>query len=326
MSDAIALVVILLAIRRSFRVRPQVDLTRWRRWLAHSAPLAVGTALGTLYFRVDSVMLTLRLSGARSRQAVGLYNVGYKFSDLLAFLAPALMGAVLPLLVRAWPGDDARFRAIVRQALVIVFIVAAFAAAVFAVLAKPIIHTVFGSHFAPAAAPARWLVVGQALNFLTQVAYITLVSVGRRARYPIVTLLGLILNVALNWWLIASHGVLGASIATVVTEVFVLVLLVGLVRDLPVWPLPWRAVVSVAVSAAGAALAAYAVESVAGWVVAGVAATALYVVMLQLVGIEGRGGLVAFVRQSRELVTSDPTETAAGAGVALASPSGELAD
>ena len=95
-------------------------------------------------------MLTLRLSGVRSRDAVALYNVGYKFADLLAFLAPALMGAVLPLLVRAWPGDDARFRGIIRQAVVIVVIVATFATAMFAVLARPIIHTVF-----PASSPAR---------------------------------------------------------------------------------------------------------------------------------------------------------------------------
>ncbi len=297
LSDAVALVVILVAIRTSFRVRPRIDLARWRRWLAHAAPLAVGTALGTLYFRVDSLMLTLRLHGERSRDAIGLYNIGYKFSDLLAFLAPALMGAALPLLVRAWPGDHMRFRSIVRQSVVIVLIVAALATAVFAALAQPIIHTIFGAKFAAAAPPARWLVVGQALNFLTQIAYITLVSVGRRRRYPIVTLAGLVLNVALNWWLIGTHGVMGAAIATVITEVFVLVLLAGLVRDLPVWPLPWRTVAVVGCSAGAAAVTALVVERPAGWVGGAVAATAVYLALLHGLGVDGRGGLTAFVRR-----------------------------
>ncbi len=326
LSDAVALVVVLIAIRKSFRLRPRVDLSRWRRWLVQSAPLAVGTALGTLYFRVDSLLLTLRLHGVKSRDAVAIYNVGYKFADLLAFLAPALMGAVLPLLVRAWPGDNARFRAIVRQAVVIVMMVAVFATAVFAVLARPIIHTVFPGSFIGAAVPARWLVAAQAVNFLTQTAYITLVSVGRRRRYPIVTLLGLVLNVALNWWLIAAHGVMGAAVAAVITELFVLALLVGLVRDLPVWPLPWRPFGAVALATAAAAATALGVERVAGWIGAGVAATLVYVAVLQVVGVEGRGGLAAFVRASRELVGADPAGAAAAAGVALASPSGELGD
>ncbi|HEY1740561.1 MAG TPA: polysaccharide biosynthesis C-terminal domain-containing protein [Acidimicrobiia bacterium] len=326
LSDAVALVVILIAIRNSFRVRPRVDLSRWRRWVAHAAPLAVGTALGTLYFRVDSLMLTLRLSGVRSRDAVALYNVGYKFSDLLAFLAPALMGATLPLLVRAWPSDSARFRGIVRQTVVIVVMVAAFATALFGVLAQPIIHTVFPQNFTAAAAPARWLVAGQALNFLTQISYVTLVSVGRRGKYPIVTLLGLVLNVALNWWLIGTHGVMGAAVATVITEVFVLVLLVGLVRDLPVWPLPWRAISVVAISTTAAAFTAYGVERVAGWIGAATAATVVYLGALHVLGVDGPGGLTAFVNSSRSLVAIDPSESAAGAGAALASPTGELPD
>ena len=271
-------------------------------------------------------MLTLRLSGVRSRDALALYNVGYKFSDLLAFLTPALMGAALPLLVRAWPGDSARFRGIVRQTVVIVVIVATFATALFGVLAQPVISTVFGHRFTGAADPARWLVAGQALNFLTQIAYVTLVSVGRRRRYPIVTLLGLVLNVVLNWWLIAAHGVMGAAVATVITEVFVLVLLVGLVHDLPVWPLPWRAIAVVAMSTVAAALTAYGVERVAGWIGAGAAATLVYLGALHVLGVDGPGGLGAFVNASRTLVDADPSESAAGAGVALASPTGDLSD
>ena len=207
------------------------------------------------------------------------------------------------------------FRGIVRQTVVIVVIVATFATALFGVLAQPVISTVFGHRFTGAADPARWLVAGQALNFLTQIAYVTLVSVGRRRRYPIVTLLGLVLNVALNWWLIAAHGVMGAAVATVITEVFVLVLLVGLVHDLPVWPLPWRAIAVVAMSTVAAALTAYGVERVAVWIGAGAAATLVYLGALHVLGVDGPGGLGAFVNASRTLVDADPSESAAGAGV-----------
>jgi hypothetical protein len=119
---------------------------------------------------------------------------------------------------------------------------------------------------------------------------------------------------------------MGAAVATVITEVFVLALLVGLVRDLPVWPLPWRPIGVVSVATAGAAATAFAAEQVAGWIGAGVAATLVYAGLLHLFGIEGRGGLPAFVRSSRELVVENSEESVAGAGIALASPSGELSE
>ncbi len=305
-SDAVALVVLLIALRGTFRLRPQVDVASWRRWIVQAAPLAVGSALATLYFRVDALMLTLRLSGETGRVAIALYQIGYKFSDLLAFLAPALMGAVLPLLTRSWPDDRARFHQVIRQAMMLVLIVAAFATTVFAVLAQPLIHTIFGSGGDAAAPSARWLVAGQALNFLTQLVYVTLVSVDRRRRYPFVTLVGLVVNVGLNWWLIPAHGVMGAAIATVVTEVVVLALLVDAVRDLPVWPLPGRAVAVIAVAVSVAGAVAHLVEPVGGWATAGLAAAVVYLGGLHILGVAGPGGLATLLHESRLVVVESP--------------------
>ena len=82
-ANAIALTLWLtLVTRRTVRVRVHVQWARWWVWLKEAAPLALGAALDTVYFRIDIVMLSL----LASYDAVATYSVGYKFSDLLGAL------------------------------------------------------------------------------------------------------------------------------------------------------------------------------------------------------------------------------------------------
>ncbi|MDQ1521210.1 MAG: hypothetical protein QOI55_2283, partial [Actinomycetota bacterium] len=81
--DGTAMVFLLFAVRPIVHVRPRIDWPRWRIWLKAALPLALGSSLATLYFRIDTVMLS-KLDGLT---AVGRYQYGYKFSDILAFVA-----------------------------------------------------------------------------------------------------------------------------------------------------------------------------------------------------------------------------------------------
>lgn len=300
-SDAVVLVWIAVALRGTLSLRPRVDVPAWRRWFVEAAPLAVGSALGALYFRIDGLMITLVLHGDESRVALALYQTGYKFSDLLAFLAPALIAATLPLFAKAWPDDREGFRHTFSQALVLVLVVAVFAVAMFCVFAEPAV-LLWGEQFRAASTAARLLVIGQACNFLTQLVYVVLVSAHRRRFYPIATLCGLAVNVGLNLILIRRYGGNGAAVATIITEVVVLTLLLGQVRDLPLRPLPWRSIVVIAVAAGSAAAVGTLVYALTVWPLGVVAGTVVYLVALHGLGVSGPGGLRALWRNSRIIV------------------------
>ena len=231
--------------------------------------------------------------------AVGVYQIGYKFSDLLAFMAPALLGAVLPQLIRAWPTHLAEFRRTFRQAFIIFLAFGTFATVTFGVLCAPTIATLYGSDYASAVRPARLLVVGQGINLFTQLAFVVLVAAHRRRLYPIATLVGLIVNVTLNFVLIPRYSATGAGISTIVTEVIVLAILAYAVRDLPILPLPWRSIAVIATSGGALVVALFAIRSVAPWEVALLASLVLYPGLLHVLRIDGPGGLIAFARSSR---------------------------
>lgn len=301
-NDLIALVVALVVLRGRLRVRPRIDVGHWRRWLVEAAPLALGAAIATAYFRVDSVML----SKLDSTTAVGTYQIGYKFSDLLAFVAPAMIGVVLPLLVRAWPGDGPGFHRAWRQSFVLFLVVGGAATATFAVLAEPVIVSLYGSRYEAAVTPARVLVFGQALNLFSQLFFVALVAVGRRRSYLAVAVAGLVVNVSLNLVLIPAHGPQGAAWATVGTELVVLTAAALVIRDVPARPLPGRALAVVAAAMAAAAGVLWVLSGVVVWPVALVAALAVYAGVLHGLGVDGRGGLPALVANSRVVVGPSP--------------------
>ena len=59
-ANAIALTLWLaLVAHRTVHVRIHVEWARWWVWLREAAPLALGAALDTVYFRIDIVMLSL---------------------------------------------------------------------------------------------------------------------------------------------------------------------------------------------------------------------------------------------------------------------------
>jgi O-antigen/teichoic acid export membrane protein len=293
--DAVTLVWMVVALNRVVRVLPRIDFAHWWHWTKDAAPLAIGATLGTAYFRIDGVML----SKLGNFSALGIYQIGYKFSDLLAFMAPALLGAVLPVMIKAWPDATDEFRKTFRQAFVIFIAFGTFAVVTFAVMCAPTIHLFYEARYWHAVRPARLLVAGQGLNLFTELTFVTLVAAGRRGIYPIATLTGVVANVVLNFILIPRFSATGAGVATIITEAIVLGILAYGVHDLPIRPLPWRSIIVVAVSAGALALSLLGMRQVMPWELAAVIGAVLYTGFLQVLRLEGPGGVIGFVRESR---------------------------
>jgi O-antigen/teichoic acid export membrane protein len=281
-----------LTLRRGTGVRISFDRSQWWVWLKEAAPLALGAALDTIYFRIDIVMLSLMASAS----AAGIYNIGYKFSDLMGSVPIAVMTPALTLMVASWPHDRPAFRRTFRHTYVLLLVGAVGATAGFLVYAEPLIRTLYEKRqYVQGADAARLLVIGQALHFFTLLAFTTLVAVKRNRLYPIAMLLGVVVNIGLNLVLIPDHGYLGSGWATVITEVLVLAALgAGVVRIPGLRPFPW--------SPSAKTLGAGGVTGLVGWGISGrmpwpvglAILGVLYLGLVHLLGPAGPGGLRAF--------------------------------
>jgi O-antigen/teichoic acid export membrane protein len=293
--DATAMVFVTFAVRNVVRVRPRVDWPRWWIWLRAAVPLALGSSLGTLYFRIDTVMLS-KLDGLK---AVGIYQYGYKFSDILGFVASSLLGVSLPLLVRAWPDHIPEFHKAFRQAFIVLMICGAAAATAFGVIAGRALTSLFDAPHS-AALPARVLVLGQALNFFSQLCAMVLIATERHKIYPYATFAGVVANVVLNLILIPHFSATGSGMATVFTELVVIsVMLVIVVRIPGVRPFPWRSMAVVVVGAGALAATIYSSAKVVPWPLALLVGAPVYLLVLHVLGVDGPGGLRKIIQENR---------------------------
>jgi len=293
------------SVRRLLRLRYRVVWRTWVSLVREAVPLAVGGALATAYYRLDSVML----SKLDTFTSVGIYGVAYKFVDVLHFVPSALSLALLPVLVRSWGRRPDEFRDGFRRAFTLLALAAALVVAEFSVFAGPLITALYGTAYAGAAGAARLVIAGECIGFFSALAFATLVSVGRHRLYPLATLTGLGLNVGLNLWLIPSWSYRGAAAATLVTEVVVATILwVGLVRSPDLRPSGLAPALRALPCGVLAAVAGAGLWRLLPWPLASLGAAGAFVGAVELTRAAGPGGLRALARDAEGGV---PAEAAA---------------
>jgi O-antigen/teichoic acid export membrane protein len=210
--------------RRDFgRLRPRYDRAQWIALIRPAIPIAASLFMIAIYYSMDQVMLGLMAT----EQEVGWYTAAYKL--LFAALVPAqiLNHAFLPTLSSAF-GNMGAMRERSRQFVGIMMALGIPATVAGVVLAPALIQTVYGAAFGPAAPALALLMVNIALVYFNTALGTPLLAWDRQRPYMIAIGAGAVTNIILNLTLIPSYGIIGASFATVMAELAVLVGLAGL--------------------------------------------------------------------------------------------------
>lgn len=266
-NEIVALAIKCFGITRpALGLRPaaKVEFSRWWPMLREAIPLAIGFALTFAMLKIDVLMLSLM----DTFDAVGLYSIGYKFSDMMDTIAVAAAGPVSTLLVAAWPDQLSVFRHRIRTAALAFAVAGACAVAAFWPSAQPVIRLLYGERFVAGAQAAQLLVAGAAVMALVILGIYALAAAGKQRHYPVVALAGIVINVSANLVLIPRLSYYGAAIATVVTLALTGALIwVVIARTMPIdklIPLRQLSVLAV-VTAIVAALGDHAVDRFPAW-------------------------------------------------------------
>lgn len=182
-----------------------------RSFLVDVFPLGAAALLSALYFRID-VYFIQQWHGF---QPVGGYNAAFRLVEALRLLPAAVMAVTFPLLVQA---PDARLVRTIGGGLAVVGVALA---AVCALGANFIVPLIYGPSYAYAAAAFAVLSLALPLFFLNYALTHQVIGWDRQRAYLAIVIVALMGNVAANLLLVPSRGIVGAAIATVLTEVIV---------------------------------------------------------------------------------------------------------
>ena len=200
-----------LVARRFVKVRLLFRPRLWKAIVVMSIPLGVVHAINLIYFRLDSVILSV----LRSPAEVGYYGVAYRVIDLVMGLPGFLMIALMPALVLAEPD---RLKHLIQRAFDVLVLLAIPILFGGILLRSHITVAISSPEFAPAAAPLAILMFGAAFSFVNGVFGHALIALGHQARLIPVAALALSTNLGLNLLLVPPFGTRGAALATAVTE------------------------------------------------------------------------------------------------------------
>jgi O-antigen/teichoic acid export membrane protein len=174
-------------------------------------PLGAGVLVSALYFRCD-VYFIQQWHGF---QPVGGYNAAFRLVEALRLLPAAVMAVTFPILVQA---TDTQLVKRIGGGLA----VAGSALAVVCALGGPfIIPAIYGDTYAYAAPAFSILALALPLFFLNYALTHQVIGWDGQRAYLLIATLALAANIAANLAFVPAQGIVGAAIATVLTEVVV---------------------------------------------------------------------------------------------------------
>lgn len=196
------------------------DWGYWSTVVKKSLPFFVIVAFNLIYYRIDTIMLSI----LKSPQDVGLYGAAYKILEILITFPGMFMGLMLPIYAKYWHANRDKYQEVFQQSFVILSHLSLPITVAGILLSDKILLLIAGPEYLPATQALQWLFVGIGMIFLGNLLGHGLISADLQHRSMYISILGAAFNVILNIFLIPRYSYTGAAIATAITESMVCIL------------------------------------------------------------------------------------------------------
>ncbi len=219
--------------RRFVRIRLRFDTAVWKRVIKEAWPIALSIAFNLVYFKADTIILSLYYDEA----TVGIYGASYKVLEVLTTLPAMFAGLILPLLTVAWVArDKERFKRVLRKAFDAMVIIAMPLAIGTLFVAEPIMDLIAPS-FTDSATILKILIFATATIFIGNLFGNTVVAINKQRTMMWVYLIVAIISFAGYLYFIPRYSYFGAAGMTVASELLVTIAALSIVgMTTKVWP------------------------------------------------------------------------------------------
>ena len=213
-----------------------------------SIPFAMLTLIMTIYYRIDVIMIEELLPDGVKE--AGIYAQGYRLPEMASMFSLLFATLLLPMFSKMIAQNQKvidlmslSFRLLITPAII--------AAVIMSFFSLDIIRIAFNAEFIKSAEVQTVLMYSFIPLASTYVFGTLLTANGDMKTLNLIAFIGLIINVGLNFYLIPYFGIYGAAIATLITQIVVVLLQLGYIgRQFKVFP-RWQLVISLALFTGG---------------------------------------------------------------------------
>lgn len=207
------------------KIRLRFDFAFWRKLLSQAFPLAVSAILVLIYFKLDTIFLSVM----KSREDVGIYGMSYKIMENLIFFPAMIVGLTMPIMSKCVFSDREKFKSVAQRTLNFLLIAATPVIIGIVMVSDKIIKLIAGAGFADSPAVLNILMVALWFIFLGALFSNIIIAANQQKRLAQIYLAGAVFNMATNFIFIPKYSYFGAAATTVATELLVTVLMVWVV-------------------------------------------------------------------------------------------------
>lgn len=217
--SAVIFLINILAAKKLLSFSFAFNFEIWRSILKKSWPIATYMVFSMLYFKADTIILSLY----HSQSVVGLYGAPYRLLEALIAFPAIFMGLVSPHLSRAWSENNfSDFKKIFQKAFDALSLLSWPLFFGTAALAKPIMNLIAGKDFAASTPILQILMFATGIIFLAHLTTFSVVAVGKQKQMMKFYIFAAVLAIALYFLLIPKFSYWGAASVTVLVESFIL--------------------------------------------------------------------------------------------------------
>jgi O-antigen/teichoic acid export membrane protein len=220
------------------------DWRIWKQLFIKSLPFSLSIFFLYIYYRIDTVMLSLMVND----QVTGWYNAAYRLVDVVNYIPFLIVTAILPPMARSSKKDKELLKDIFNRSLRYLIILAAPIGLGTYLLAPRIIQFVYGEGFSNATFALKILIWAEVFVFVNYLGGQLLNVIDKQKAYTMIIGITASVNILLNVILIPKYTYIGASVATLLCEVLVFILVYHIIKKVflkvSIWPMLLRPILA----------------------------------------------------------------------------------
>jgi O-antigen/teichoic acid export membrane protein len=226
-TSLISLIYSLLIYIWKFSLPPvEVDRVFWGKLLKGAIPFGITGIFVTIYYWIDSVMLSVMAGN----EVVGWYNASYKVIFLFLSFQSLFIVSIFPVLSSFYKTSRESLKYAYERSFKYMLIISIPIAIFGTLVADKIILLIYGPDFMPSIVALQILIWTVVFMFINNISGNFLGSINQQVVVSKVAAVGAVVNIVLNLVLIPKFSYVGSSFATVFTELMILPILVYVVH------------------------------------------------------------------------------------------------
>jgi O-antigen/teichoic acid export membrane protein len=180
-----------------------------------SWPVAISSIAIMVYMKIDHVMLGQMIGD----EAVGIYSVAVRISELWYFIPIIITSSVMPLILKSKKLNEKQYYKRLQKLYDLMAFISITISLFVTFLAEPIVDLLFGANYISAAKVLKTHIWASVFVFLGVASHVWYIAENRLKTALLLTICGAVVNVILNFLLIPKIGVFGSAISLVISQI-----------------------------------------------------------------------------------------------------------